>query len=106
MLRLPRIAALDLRPPHKAIDRIEWDWPELPRFLKARVIRVVITADTSKLDAALRQAQRRVSRAAVSGQPFLRRRPMRLWFWERILLWLGSVIAILTCAGLLVDAWL
>ena len=116
MLDLPLIRALDLRRPHAAAEQIEWDWPQLPSFLKRRVVVYNIVVNPERLEQALARVQAIIRLGAPvtiyegemdvirSLRPSYRRRPIRKWDWPRILVHLGSFIAIATCVGLLLEA--
>lgn len=64
-LELPRIRSLDLRPEPNSGEWMTWDWPEFPSRVKTfietgnwslRRISVTITADASKMLAAVNKA--------------------------------------------------
>jgi hypothetical protein len=140
-MHTPRIDALDLRPA-KAIraekrqrrqawlDAQGWwaDWDMIFPLTGRRWLRVKLTANTAKFNAALmgigvgmrhaveqakafQEAQMRV--AAVTKPPAIvfipssrTYRPMRSWYWHRILFTLSVVCAFATCVYLEVVAWL
>jgi hypothetical protein len=50
----------------EALLGAEWNWPELPSFLKRKKIQVVITADATKLNEALRRIQTAMEDATIT----------------------------------------
>lgn len=106
-MQLPRIEALDLRPPQAPADpwAVQWDWPELPSFLKRRVIQYAINVDASQFMLALAEAQANVER--IMGTFTYERPPWyrRLFLWEWMI-YSGLALAVATTIGVLVDAWL
>jgi len=104
-MNMPRIEALDLRPPPAPADpwAVVWDWPELPSFLKRRVIQTIITLDTSRFMAALAEAQANVDRLMFVFNPPPWYRRFYTWEW---MLYGGLAMSVVTTIGVLVDAWL
>jgi len=104
-MNMPRIEALDLRPPPAPADpwAVQWDWPELPSFLKRRVIQYVFRVDTTDFDIAICRAQAHVERMIFVYDPLPWYRRLRWYEWS---VYSGLVLAVATTIGVLVDAWL
>lgn len=117
-MNLPRIDALDLRPPQPADPwDAMWDWPELPSFLKRRTTQYTFTFNVKPFMESLATAQAHMEAYARFGAALYDPAAWRYtgvfhtpWYRKLYLEdWVilgGIALAIGTCLGLLVDAWL
>ena len=100
-MELPRIAALDLRPPQPP-TREEWDWPELPSFLKRRVVEVVFIVDTS----GFRGKPWNPERPPSKPRPLWRDPWYRRIEWHSCCIVAGLILALAVCLWVVLDTWL